>query len=298
MSQLDAPRGAQLPKDVSEKTLRLVRLLGQTDPSGCLKEDGRDKLAQVLAFLPLMRNVLARTSRRKTLNILECACGKGHLSLLLNQMLLETVRRDVRWIGIDSSARLAGKCRSIAEVMGYANVEFHRSRIADYRDDREISVLTALHACDTATDEALVKGLELECRYIFLVPCCQREIANQLVTSRDPRLVPLIENYTHRKLLGAMLTDALRRLILESFGYNVDIFEYVSVRRTEKNVMIRATYGKVPSERSWGLYLTTLGELGLDSALQRLLTDKGMAPPFSRRPGGAASSLPSAALSG
>jgi len=290
MGEPGRPCIPDLPEDISDVALRLVRLLGYTDQRGCLKEEGRDKLAQVLAFLPLMRNVLDRTSKRRTLYVLECACGKGHLSLLLNQILLDTACREVHWIGIDSSGRLISKCRSIAEAMGYANVEYHRSRIADYHDGRDIKVLISLHACDTATDEALVKGVELGCRYIFLVPCCQREVANQLTASNDPRLIPLIENYTHRKLLGSVLSDALRRLVLESFGYNVDIFEYISVRRTEKNIMIRATYGKTPSERSWQLYQTTLNELGLDIALQRLLAEKGMAPAVNRASRGAASS--------
>ncbi len=276
---------------LSEQTLKLMYLLGQTDSEGRLREEGRDKIAQVLAFLPLLKKVVARTSRRKPLNILECASGKGHLSLLMNQILTECVDREVRWVGIDSSARLITKCRSIADTMGYDNVEYHRSKITDYQDDRTISVLLSLHACDTATDEALVKGLELGCRYIFLVPCCQREVSNQLSNVKDPMFIPLIENYTHRKILGSVLTDALRRLALESFGYKVDIFEYVSVRRTEKNIMIRGVFGKVPSERSWSLFQGTLHDLDLDLTLERILKEKGIHPPFNP-PHGAASSHP------
>ncbi len=257
-----------------------MRLLGHTGSQGSLREVGRDKLAQVVAFLPLLKDVLARTGRRTRLNVLECACGKGHLSLLLNQMLSEAVGRDVHWIGIDSSSVLIGKCRAIAESMGFTNVEYHRSSILDYEDDRPIPVLIALHACDTATDEAIVKALQLGCRFVFLVPCCQREVSNQLRAIRDPRYLPMIGNYTHRKILGTLLTDSLRRLALESFGYETDVFEYVSVRRTEKNIMMRAVRGTRIRRESWELFRTTLDDLHLDLTLDRLLRERGIRPSF------------------
>ncbi len=269
--------------------MELMRLLGQTDVEGKLREDGRDKISQVLAFLPQMKKVVARTSRRKPLNILECASGKGHLSLLMNQILSEATNREAYWIGIDSSSAVIRKCESIANAMGYANVEYHVSRISDYEESRPITVVLGLHACDTATDEALVKGLELGARYIFLVPCCQRELPRQLSKIVDPNLLPLVENYTHRRLFGSILTDALRRLVLESFGYKVDVFEYVSVRRTEKNVMIRGSSGKVPDRRSWRLFQDTVDGLGLRLTLSNLLENKGMAPPFSLTREGASS---------
>jgi hypothetical protein len=279
-----ANQAQDLTDEISSRTLHLMGLLGQVGPTGRLRAEGRDKIAQVLAFLPLMQKVVDRTSKKRELVVLECASGKGHLSLLMNQILSETLDREVYWVGVDSSARLVGRCRSIADSMGFENVEYHRSRIADFTDERDIAVLTALHACDTATDEALVKGLELSCRHMLLVPCCQREVAKQLAGCGDPRLLPMIGNYTHRKILGSILTDSLRRLVLEAFGYEVDVFEYVSVRRTEKNMMIRATSGIAPRRESWDLLLDTINTLGLRLTLVQLLADRDLSPAFDQPP--------------
>ncbi len=276
---------------VSAQTLRLMRLLGQTSASGKLRTEGRDKIAQVLAFLPVMGKVLKKTSKRRSIRFLECASGKGHLSLLLNQILSERTGRRIEWVGIDSSTRLISRCRSIAKEMGYDNVEYNATRILDYSDARAVTALISLHACDTATDEALVKGIQLGSRFILLVPCCHREVAAQLRDAVQLVLLPLTQNATHRRVLGGLVTDALRRLVLESFGYHVDVFEYVSVRRTEKNVMIRGELGSTPDESSWRLYLHTTKALRLRLTLDELLDGFGLQPPFTL-PRGAASSRP------
>jgi SAM-dependent methyltransferase len=268
-----------------------MSLLGHTNSKGELRKDGRDKMAQVLAFIPLWVKVLRKTSRRRTLRVLECASGKGHLSLLLNQIISETSDRDIQWIGIDTSARLIGRCRSIAKQMGYGNVEYRVSRILDFSTDDPVDVLISLHACDTATDEALVKALELSVRQLFLVPCCQREVLLQISKAEAPLLLPLLQDPTHRRMFSTLLTDAMRRLVLESFGYEVDIFEYVSVRKTEKNLMIRGERGKLPDEGSWELYRRVRDELQLELTVDRLLGEKGLSPSFNQS-GGEASSRP------
>ncbi len=277
--------------ELSEQTRKLMSLLGHTNSKGELRKDGRDKIAQVLAFVPLWVKVLRKTSRRRTLQVLECASGKGHLSLLLNQIISEMSDREIRWTGIDTSARLVATCRSIAEQMGYANVEYEVSRIMDFSTDDPVDVLISLHACDTATDEALVKAIEFSVRQVFLVPCCQREVLVQISKAQVPLLLPLTQDPTHRRMFSTLLTDALRRLVLESFGYEVDIFEYVSVRNTEKNLMIRGEHGKLPDEGSWGLYNRVRSKLGLELTLDRLLGERGLKPSFTRS-GGEASSLP------
>lgn len=282
----------QIPEEeFSERTRELMSLLGHTNSKGELRKDGRDKMAQVLAFIPLWVKVLRKTSRRRTLRVLECASGKGHLSLLLNQIISETSDRDIQWIGIDTSARLIGRCRSIAKQMGYGNVEYRVSRILDFSTDDPVDVLISLHACDTATDEALVKALELSVRQLFLVPCCQREVLAQISKAEAPLLLPLLQDPTHRRMFSTLLTDAMRRLVLESFGYEVDIFEYVSVRKTEKNLMIRGERGKLPDEGSWELYRRVRDELELELTVDRLLGEKGLSPSFNRS-GGEASSRP------
>ena len=282
----------QIPEEeFSGRTRELMALLGHSNSKGELRKDGRDKMAQVLAFIPLWVKVLRKTSRRRTLRVLECASGKGHLSLLLNQIISEISDREIQWIGIDTSARLVGRCRSIAKQMGYGNVEYRVSRIMDFSTEDPVDVLISLHACDTATDEALVKALELSVRQLFLVPCCQREVLVQISKTRGTLLLPLLQDPTHRRMLSALLTDAFRRLVLESFGYEVDIFEYVSVRKTEKNLMIRGERGKLPDEGSWELYKRVRDELQLELTLDGLLGEKGLSPSFNQS-GGEASSRP------
>jgi hypothetical protein len=147
---------------------------------------------------------------------------------------------------------------------------FEVSTIADYRRDEPIDLLVSLHACDTATDEAIAAGVRLGAEAIVLAPCCHHELAAQIATNEKDGLL------RHGLLLGRqadLVTDALRAARLEIAGYRVEVMEFVAAEHTAKNVMIRAE--RAPSEpraeRAAAEFVELRDRYGVDPAIERLL---------------------------
>jgi len=160
--------------------------------------------------------------------------------------------------------------RSVALSLGYDEAQFEVSTIADYASAEPIDLLVSLHACDTATDEAIAAGVRLGADAIVLAPCCHHELAAQIATREKDGLL------RHGLLLGRqadLVTDALRAARLEVAGYRVEVMEFVSAEHTAKNVMLRAE--RAPSRpraaRAAAEFVELRDRYGVDPAIERLL---------------------------
>ncbi|HEY5295990.1 MAG TPA: methyltransferase, partial [Gaiellaceae bacterium] len=160
--------------------------------------------------------------------------------------------------------------RGIASTLGYDEARFEATRIEDYATDEPIDLLVSLHACDTATDDAIAAGVRLGAETIVVVPCCHHELAAQLTAGTKDGLL------RHGLLLGRqadLVTDALRAAALEVYGYRVDVIEFVSAEHTAKNVLLRAV--KAPSaaraERARAEFVALRDRFGVAPAIERLL---------------------------
>ena len=227
----------------------------------------RDKERQVQHYVELLRPL--RLWERERIRVLDAGCGKAYMSLALVAYGREVGTR-VELVGIDVSESVIATVRGIAEGLGYDEARFEASAIADYEPAEPIDLLVSLHACDTATDDAIAAGVRLGAGAIVVAPCCHHELAAQIATGEKDGLL------RHGLLLGRqadLVTDALRASALEMAGYQVDVMEFVSAEHTAKNVMLRAERDPSParSERAAAEYVELRDRYGVDPAIGRLL---------------------------
>jgi hypothetical protein len=177
--------------------------------------------------------------------LLDCGCGKSYLSFVLYQYCQEVLGRELNIIGIDNNAELIGKCNDSAKNLGFTGMQFHNSDIAAFKTDAKIDITYSLHACNTATDQTIAKGINMGAQYIFSVSCCQH-------TNREKMaghcLASISRYRPYKERLVDMVGDSMRALLLEHLGYGVSIFEFATTAQTPKNIMLRAIKGTVKQQ--------------------------------------------------
>ncbi|MFL5952506.1 MAG: class I SAM-dependent methyltransferase [Gaiellaceae bacterium] len=226
----------------------------------------RDKERQVQHYVELLRPLPLWS--RETIRVVDAGCGKAYMSLALVAYGREVGTR-VELVGLDTNADVIAGVREIAEELGYDEARFEATSIADWSSEEPIDLLVSLHACDTATDEAIAAGVRLAADAIVVAPCCHHELAGQIAGQKDALL-------RHGLLLGRqadLVTDALRAAALEMLGYRVDVIEFVSAEHTAKNLMLRAEHApsKPRAARAEAEYRELRDRWGVDPAIQRLL---------------------------
>lgn len=151
--------------------------------------------------------------------------------------ITEIKHKNCNIIGLDLKEDVINHCNQIASKYGYNNLHFYKGDIASFNVNDKIDMIVTLHACDTATDYALYHAINLKCKYIFSVPCCQHEINSQLKSDYHHLLNKfgiLKERYS------ALITDAIRANILQYYGYKTQVMEFVDFENSPKNLLIRA----------------------------------------------------------
>jgi len=233
----------------AEPARKMLTALDIMSPTGEIKGDKRRKFYQVDRFIELISHMVENWPRGEELIVLDCGCGKSYLSFALNYYLHEVLGRKCYFIGIDQNQEVVDTSRRVQEQLNYRNMEFVCAELSEYVPSKEPHFILSLHACDTATDEAIALGLALGARYIVAVPCCHAALTESIdygalqSVARHPLL---------RQRLADVLTDGLRVLALEAAGYKVSVVEYVSPLDTPKNLMIRAERGQVvPSANAY-----------------------------------------------
>jgi len=230
-----------------EEILELFRAVGLLNPGGAPYRERVKKFFEVANFSLHMVKALRGVSRKTRAVLLEGGCGRSYLSFFINFLISKADIRDAYFMGADQNPKLIEGCNQVKEALGFRNMNFYASKIIDFEPPEEVDevhLVFSLHACDTATDETIAKGIQLKARYIIVAPCCQREIMRQLErVSKGKGARPLrglTEKHLLREQLAITLTETLRTLALEAAGYQVDVFTFVPSRYTPKNLMIRA----------------------------------------------------------
>jgi SAM-dependent methyltransferase len=245
--------------------------LGVMTPDGRVRKSRYDKFRQVNRFLELVDDVVPSLRPEGTLRIVDFGCGKSYLTFAIHHLLTELRGRDVEIVGLDLKEDVTAACASLAERSGAAGLRFERGDIASFDAGGEVDLVVSLHACDTATDEALAQAIRWEADAILAVPCCQKEAYRQLESSL---LAPLLRHGLAKERFAALVTDTLRAQLLELAGYRAQLVEFVGLEHTAKNVLIRATKGKPAGADVRRAYEELRDALGLDPALERLLPVK------------------------
>jgi len=211
--------------------------IGITSTTQKIYAHSQDKYKQINKYIELIEGTIKED--KSVSKIVDMGCGKGYLTFALYDYLSQS-RKDISVKGVEIRKDLIEKCNTIAQNNKMENLSFELGSIDTYSIDNADMVI-ALHACDIATDMAIAKGLEANAKYIIMAPCCHKQI-RKAMTSTDSTLSPLLQYGILKERQAEMITDTMRALILESKGYNVRVFEFISSEHTGKNVMITAVY--------------------------------------------------------
>ena len=221
----------------ASKAPELLKEIGIMTKDGKVKNDMIRKYNQIDHFIEVVEPILRNMDPNEPLTIMDCACGKSYLTFVLNYYIREVMKRSCYFIGIDYSEGVIKSSIERAERLGYRNMEFIQEDLRTYVPSRKIDMGVSLHACDIATDYAISAAIRAEAGSMVIVPCCHKEMIDQ-IDAED--LAPLYKHNIFRARLNDLLTDSLRSLFIESYGYEVSALEYISPLDTPKNLMIRA----------------------------------------------------------
>lgn len=213
--------------------------LGVMNRDGTVKPKHYHKFRQINRFLEIVEDVYPALPTDRTIRIIDFGCGKSYLTFALYYYLHIIKERNVSIVGLDLKKDVIDFCSRTADELGYTNLTFLMGDIADYTGDNADMVVT-LHACDTATDYALINAVNWNTRVILSVPCCQHELFSQI---RNELHQPMLKYGIIKDKFTELLTDALRGLKLEEMGYKVSMIEFTPLEHTSKNIMIKAVKG-------------------------------------------------------
>jgi len=219
----------------SEPLLKALHILTH---NGGLNADSRRKLKQVQHLAQLVKPAIDAALNEKDQPVLaDLGAGKSYLGFILYDLYLRPCGRG-KVVAVEARAELIETAKKIASESGFERMDFVEGKIADSQIGA-VDIVTALHACDTATDEAILFALRHEAKFVALVPCCQAEVARALEDIKGP-LEQLWRHPIQRREFGAHLTNVLRGLYLEAHGYKVRVTEFTGFEHTQKNEMIFA----------------------------------------------------------
>jgi SAM-dependent methyltransferase len=211
--------------------------IGVMTAEGRVKSSMTHKFRQINRFLELVDDIVPSLPTGRELRIVDFGCGKSYLTFALHHLLTNIHGRQVRIIGLDRKADVIRHCAEIASRLACRGLEFREGDIAGHCETEPVDLAVSLHACDTATDDALAQALRWQTRVILAVPCCQHELAK---TIDSPELAPLLRHGILHERFAALATDALRSLVLEMCGYATQVVEFIDMEHTAKNLLIRA----------------------------------------------------------
>lgn len=225
---------------------RLLEVLGIATQSGQVRPTMRAKFTQINEFLKQLTHVLDAddwlASLDREIRLLDCGCGASYLTLAAHHYLNDVLKRPARILGVDVNDELIRKSIERSERLGAATVEFTAGRIRTL--DARPDIVVALHACDTATDDAIAQAIASEARVLLSVPCCHHHLNDQLKAEGPAEVLrPLLRHGILHQRMADVVTDAFRALALRIMGYRTDVIEFISLEHTARNLMIRAVRG-------------------------------------------------------
>ena len=275
------PEG-QIPEIRPGQSVELLKELHILTRDGKLNQDSRRKLKQVYhlyQFIEKLMNELPQASRGN-FTLADHGAGKSYLGFILYDLYFKHLPQSHLY-GIETRAELVDKSRVLADKLGFDRMSFLNVSVEAATQLEELpktfDVVTALHACDTATDDAIAFGLEKRVKAFVLVPCCQAELARHLSQSKALSLTrtPLAELWRHplhTREMGSQLTNVLRCLYLEAHGYQVTVTELVGWEHSMKNELILARYTGQKKRQAAERLKSILQEFGLLALLDTRFT--------------------------
>jgi len=218
---------------------------------GVMNKDGKvlakkyDKFKQINKFLEIVDDSLDKASLKSDYKIIDFGCGKAYLTFALYYYFYKIKKVNVQIVGLDLKTDVINFCNDVAKKLNYSHLRFENGDIKDYNTNLDIDMVVTLHACDNATDAALVKAIKWNTDIVLSVPCCQHEFYDKIDNNN---LEPMLKHGLIKERLSSLVTDSLRSLFLETKGYKVQLVEFVDMEHTPKNILIRAVKSKIREE--------------------------------------------------
>ncbi len=220
--------------------------LGITDNKGEIIPSMNAKYKQVEKFVEIIDSLADSVKDCSPVKIADMGCGKGYLTFATYDYLTNNRELTVDMKGVETQENLVKFCNNIAQKASFGGLEFVQSNISDYKPGN-LDMLIALHACDTATDDAIYLGIQSGAKLMVVSPCCHKQIRQQMKITDSNVLEPALKYGVVMERMAELLTDSLRVLILNKHGYKTKLFEFVEPEFTSKNTIITAEKGATPS---------------------------------------------------
>lgn len=262
------------------QSLELLKELHILTRDGKLNQDTRRKLKQVYHLVqfiePLLQEVL---DRKDHLTLVDHGAGKSYLGFILNDLYCKLQSKPSSIIGIEVREELVKRSQELAAKLDFGNMQFLHLSVEESLNSNlipdQVDVVTALHACNTATDDAIRFALTKKAKHIILVPCCQAEVAATLRKNKSSalknELSEIWRHPIHTREFGSHITNVLRCLQLESHGYDVTVTELVGWEHSMKNELIIATQKNLPGKKAADRKAKLLSEVGLEALADRFI---------------------------
>jgi SAM-dependent methyltransferase len=218
-----------------------------TDKDGVVFKNAQDKYKQINQYVALLDPLIRGLPAGQLKRVVDMGSGKGYLTFALYDYLVNVLKLEVAVTGVEYRQDLVDLCNRIALDSNFTGLTFVRGSIEEY-EQKEIDLLIALHACDTATDDAIYKGITAGAELIVVAPCCHKQIRREMEKGKASNELDFLTKYgIFLERQAVMVTDGIRALILEYFGYKTKVFEFISEANTPKNVLIVGSRTKSPT---------------------------------------------------
>jgi len=277
---------SNIPEIRPGQSVELLKELHILTRDGKLNQDSRRKLKQVYHLYQFIEPLLQQLKQdHADISLVDHGAGKSYLGFILYDLFFKHLGDNSHIYGIETRAELVEKSRELARRLGFQGMSFLNLAVAESIDsDRlpaSVDIVTALHACNTATDDAIRFALAKQARFMVLVPCCQAEVASVLKKNKAQALgrsalTEIWRHPVHTREFGSQVTNVLRCLQLEAHGYQVNVTELVGWEHSMKNELIIATRKGVPSARPARRLQEVLHELGLEEMSERFFTPQAL----------------------
>lgn len=249
-SSKEAPSGSH-----DKEKMRLIKAdsksylteLKITDAEGKVFKNAQDKFRQISHYIEILSSLIKELPAGTIRKVADMGSGKGYLTFALYDYLHSVLKLDSEVVGVEYRQDMVELCNQVAEKSSFDKLNFVQGTIEDYQA-ADVNLLTALHACDTATDDAIFKGIKANAELIVVAPCCHKQIRREIEQHKVKNDVSFLTKYgIFLERQAEMVTDGIRALILEYFGYKTKVFEFISDAHTPKNVLVVGIKGKALS---------------------------------------------------
>ena len=211
--------------------------LGITTKEGYIKKSKHGKYRQINKYVEIIDSILRTNQLPEYFNVIDMGAGKGYLTFALYDYLYNILKKKPKVLGVELRSELVEKCNAIAKKAKFDYLNFEQGEIKNAILPK-IDVLIALHACDIATDDAIARGIKSHAKVILVAPCCHKQVRKSMKNHGSLAILTKFGIMEARQ--AEILTDTIRALILESYGYQTKVFEFIATDHTPKNILITA----------------------------------------------------------